>query len=214
MKRTCDLEKCTPANSRSCFENDARERLHGWRRITFKITIPTIRSATNGTLPTPGTATVSVGGDSQLRGDRPGFSECAVSADDQPYRSGGSAVSASGACIQHLHARHCGFRRRSEFRGVPAGRRGPTTETNFTIGSVGVGCFHKVQRLVGVTASYGASVGAGTSTSESGTVVFTGQTLRTRWISIDDQPPHAACTARSAIHRWHHHDRILCDRCR
>ena len=74
------------------------------------------------------------------------------------------------------------------FRGTPSDQRGATTETNFTLGignGVGVSLvFSKAGGFLGGSLSYGPSAGAGMSTSESGTVVLTGQDVLNK-VDID-----------------------------
>jgi hypothetical protein len=62
------------------------------------------------------------------------------------------------------------------FRGDVADQRGMFTEANLAVGPIGVTLsFTKAGGFVGGSISYGPSVGAGYSTSESSTLVLTGQ---------------------------------------
>jgi hypothetical protein len=173
MKPTCDIEKCPPPPVETVLRLTPKNIEQQIKNAPPAV--PTI-SSTAGTPPTPGLVTVTAGvnanfvalgggnvGVSVMHANRVGTQHAAVAASGgvhTPSPRGSAGVQATFGL----------------FRGGVADQRGMFTEANFTLGPVGVTLsFTKAGGFVGGSLSYGPSVGAGYSTSESNTVVLTGQ---------------------------------------
>ncbi|HEV7764122.1 MAG TPA: RHS repeat-associated core domain-containing protein [Thermoanaerobaculia bacterium] len=179
MKPTCDIEKCPPPPVETVLRLTP-QNIERMAKNNAASTTPTMRSASNGTPPTPGAFTVSVGVTASFVAIGGGSVNASLMRTVNRIGPEHSAVAATGGVHTASLRASIGLQGTvGLFRGIPSDQRGATTETNFTLGrGVGVGVslvFSKAGGFLGGSLSYGLSEGAGMSASESGTAVLTGQ---------------------------------------
>jgi RHS repeat-associated protein len=173
MKPTCTVDNCPPPAPIETVLRITPQNLE--RTAQANANKPPTITSTAGTPPTPGLVTVTGGvsvnfvalgggnaGVGVMHANRVGTQHAALYAEGgvhTPSPRGSAGIQATIGI----------------FRGGVTDQRGSFTNANFTIMQLGVTlAFTKAGGLVGVSGSWGPSVGAGYSTSESNTVLVTG----------------------------------------